>query len=317
MKQEMDRYAVLTSWIRELSSPKLTDADNAEEYRVILHRNFKRIAELARINEQLLEQNIYPALQEDRPLRDEEVACLQEFNEALGNASLLENFDAPMLYVVAKRLLKDAEEKHDEVNIIRSLDELMTACYALTEITDRLYPHDNSFYVYREEGLQAANRLLALLDKEQFAALPDEECKHIVLVMSRYAVAIYQHPTDVVDTDFVKEAFALLERAREIEADPFYHEQAPDYDWKYHHLRTLEYFSNMTERNNELRLNREQLEKVYAYTEELYQLHLSDPAYYEQYTAEPLLHLNHYRNSFLVEKLTLEEYQSALLSLMT
>ena len=317
MKSELERYVVLTNWIRELSSPRLSEAENAEEYRALLQRNFERIAELARINEELLNQYIYPALNEDRLLRDEEEEQLMAFNDALSNATLMENFDAPMSYMVNKRLLRDAEQKHDEAKTIRALDGLMTACYALAESTDRLYPWDKSFLAYREEGVEAANRLLAYLDdKEKFAALPDEECKKIVLVMSRYAIAIYQHPSDMFDDNLVEEGFGLLERALALEDDPFYREQVPNYDWKYHHLRTLEYFSNMTERKNELGLNKEQLEKVYQYTEELFRLHLEDPAYYEEYTAEPLLHLNHYRNGFLAGRMTIEEYRQALLSLI-
>ena len=316
MINELNRYVELTGWIRELASPKLHEAENAGEYRSKLARNFSRISELSRINAEIPKKHVYPALYEDRSLGDEEAALLHEFYDALGNAFRLEYLDVPMLYKIAKRLLKDAEEKGDEANIIRSLDELMTVCYSLTEMTDRLYPVNDSFFRYREEGLRAAYRLLEYLDKERFAALPDDESRRIVLVMSRYAIAIFQHPTGRIDNSFVKEGFALLKRALSLENDPFYRKQMPNYDWKYHHFRTLEYFSNLTERNNELGLSREQLASVYQYTEELFHLYLSDPAYYEHFTAEPLLHLNHYRNAFLVGKMSLEDYRSALLSLM-
>ena len=315
-RHEIEQYVELTDWIRELSSPRLSEAENAEEYRELLLRNFKRIAVLSKTNREILDENIYPLLNEDRLLSDDEVTWLYDFYDALSNYEDMENIDAPMQYTVAKRLLKDAEQKNDTANTVRALDALVTACYTMMEMTDRLCPANDSFFRYRDEGIAAAERLLVFLDRERFAALPDEATKKIVLVMSRYAIAVYQNPTDVAEESFAAKGFELLQRARSLESDPFYREQAPSYDWKYHHFLTLEYYSNMTERNNEIGLNAEQLEQVYGYTEEMFNLFLSDPVYYEQFTRESLLRLNRYRNAYLAGRMSLEDYRQSLLSLV-
>ena len=313
MKNKLKRYIQLMSWIRELSSPKSSESDGADEYRKLLSLNYMRISELAIINREIFKETIEPALREDRLLTDEEVAGLQDLYESLTNAVDLEFMDAPLLYKATKRLLKDAEEKGDTDYLITSLDEFITVCYAMVIASGRLYPVDESFLRYRSEGLEAVDKIMSYLDKEKFATL-SEESKKIVLVMSRYAISIYQHPHGNADEELVKKGFSLLENALALEEDEFYHEQVPSYDWKYHRFRTLEYFASMTERYNCLGFDKDQLEVIYNHTKELMSLYITDPVFYEKCTSFPMQQLNHYRNSYLAGKITIDEYRETILS---
>lgn len=315
MTAELQRYVELTGWIRELSSPRREEVESAEEYRAILLRNFSRIGELARINGEILKTCIYPLLKEDQLLTKEQIAALRAFYGMLMDAYRLHNLDEPLLYKVAKRLLEDAEKKDDTAHLIRALDDFMTATYTIMEMSDRLCPSDESFFRYRAEGLAAAKRLLRWLDKDLFATLPDEETKKIILVTSRYAISMYQHPSGQVDRAIAEEGFRVLERALSLLDDPFYREQVPSYDWQYHEYRTLEYFSNMTERLNELKLKPEQLEKIYLYTERLYAFRSDFPMEFSDICSEELLLLNRFRNSYLADEMTLSSYQESLIAL--
>ena len=313
--QELTRYVELTGWIKELSSPGLKDVDSAEDYRKILLRNFSRIGELARINAEILDAYILPILSTDRLLTGTEIQILRDFYAQMMDAYIMENMDAPILYLISGRILKDAEQKEDVAHLIRSLDDFMTASYAVVEMTDRLCPAVDSFYKYRNDGLRAAKRLLEFLDKDRFAALPDEETKKIILVTSRYAISMYQHPRGQTDRALVDEGFAMLGRALEIMDDPFYGDQVPSYDWRYHEYRTLEYFCNMTEHLNALGLSKEQLERIHGHAERLSQLRASDPAYFDSFSTEEMLRVSRLRIAYLCGRMSVDEYRERLMLL--
>ena len=74
-----DRYIENLTMIRQLASPRIDEEDDAEQYSKRLRDNFGRIGKLAMENRELLDKILFPLLQREEMLTDEEVAKLREF----------------------------------------------------------------------------------------------------------------------------------------------------------------------------------------------------------------------------------------------
>ena len=78
LREAANKFVELTTWIRELSTPRITEIDDAEAYRENLLVNFRRIGDIAQINVGLMNDYLKPVLDSDRLLTDEELSVLQE-----------------------------------------------------------------------------------------------------------------------------------------------------------------------------------------------------------------------------------------------
>ena len=107
----------------------------------------------------------------------------------------------------------------------------------------------------------------------------------------------------------------LMRQALAIAEDPFYREQAPDYDWKNHVFRTLHYLADFTERNNMHKFNKGQLAELYGYTKRLVEFIEEHPEL-EQNCPRLEQKLYMERISYLTGKITREEYQRVLLDII-
>ena len=181
---ELNHYIELTTWIRELSSPKIDNTESAEEYRINLIRSFNHIGELAKVNQNILDEYFYP-LMHKTSLNEEEIQLLRDFSEHLLDATSMENIDLPMHFMQSQKLLEDAEKKQDDALIILSLDNIVMASYAMLMTSLRLYPCFDICFKYRDKGLEAAERIISYLEPEKFKKL-DRYCKESVLINSRY-----------------------------------------------------------------------------------------------------------------------------------
>lgn len=269
MDNAHERYIELTSWIRELSTPQISVTDSAETYRKNLLGAFRRIGELARVNEQILRESFYPLMDPERDLSDDDIERMREFCQALMDPTSMENLDLPMIYLQSERLLADAEKKGDERVILLALDNMVMAAYTMFSVTQRLYPCFDICFAYRDLGISSAERILSYLPKEKFEKLPDDYCRETVLINSRYISALFEW-SDMGDQEAearVTKDLRMMEEALALGDDPFYLEAAPDYDWKYHVFRTLQYISCFTEYGNISAYPDDLRKKIHGYTQ--------------------------------------------------
>ena len=312
MNEELERYIELTTWVRELSTPRISDDSTVEEYQKDLLRSFLRIGEIAKVNAKILEKHFFPLIDPDRDLTEEEMDELYEFSMAMIDAVNIENLDVPMIYVQAQKILQQAEKKNNLRETIIALDLIVMASYLLMVMTRRLYPSFNYTCQYRDIGLDAANGILEYLPPEKFVTLPDDYCKEIVLINSRYISSLFEwndkeHPEDYTEHDLqmMRDALALAD-------DPFYREQLPNYDWNYHIYRTLQYITCFTEFHNGERFNHQQLLEITDYTRQFIDfLHEKMPEMEEECTEDSqTLYLA--RNEALSNQITKDEYLATL-----
>ena len=252
--------------VRKLSVPSITDMEDASEYAILLNQHFREIGALAAENRQMLEKTLYPLLKSRRQLDREEVDALEVFYDQLMHASEYIDLDMSLLYLVSRKLFSDAVSKGDSSDIIRQGDRHIMSCYTQLNRSKRLRYVAEITQKYRREGLSIARELELFLDHERFLTLPMRE-RETVLLNARYATALYEntHPDPKSNGRFMRK----LKEALNLASDPFYTENAPDFDWNYHKLRCLEYFGQATECGNLQGFDEKQRKEIAVYTEQL------------------------------------------------
>lgn len=314
-KNQLQRYTELTSRIRELSSPQLSELDDAERYRETLVSNFARIGELARLNRDILQSFYYPMLQSEDPLSPESIEAMRAFSGMLIDAYSMENLDLPIVYLQSKRLLKDAEQKQDLALIIRALDDLVISSYTMMHMTCRLAPTYTICYEYRDIGLEAARRILTWLEPERFEQLPDDETKEIVLINARYICTLFERGDAYGDEKINAEDLAVLERALSLSENPFYRQHAPTYDWTYHNFRTLEYICSLNAFGNVRGFGDTQLQRICDCAKALERLFTREERTLSAYGARSTIDLLCVRAQYYAKEISVEEYKTRLLAI--
>lgn len=309
--KSLERYIESTDLIQELSSPSIRDIAGADEYRTRLLQNFTRIGRLAQENIKILETAYFPLIRSDRQLDHAAVEELRHFSESLVNAYNLDHLDIPIVYLQAERLLHEASGSGDEEELIRALDGMVSAAYAMISMTGRLYPCSDVCFKYRDKGLDAAMRLLGYLEHEKFSALNDE-CREMVLVNARYIRVVSEIDNvpstaeeNARDLKWMLDALALYD-------DPFYRKELPSYNWNYHLFRTLEYIGSFTNMNNQRGFDKAQLDIINECTKRMAALYDTDEEYFSSihWTEEMPLYL--VRNAYLAGEIDLAAYRKGL-----
>ena len=313
--KQLETYGKKTKQILELSSPHIENISSAEDYRLIMNESFKKIGLLAHENNKILSDHLYPLLEDDALLSNETISSLMKFTTLLADATNLETADSPMIWMLAKKLVEVAEQKGDTKLIIKSLDTLIIATYMMVNMTQKLSPDYDYYINFRDVGYDAAKKLIAYLEPEKFIELPDDECKEIVLINARYIRSLFEWGKDEDATSLNKECLPLMQRALDLAYDEFYLKAAPNYDWDYHILRTLQYVSDLPENQNRRRFNQSQLKVILQWTEKLI-AHMKDKPELSIHFPKVEQYYLLYQNQYLIKKITLEEYQKKLLSLL-
>lgn len=314
MHDGLNKYIELSTMIRELSSPKISDTASAEEYRLDLIKSFNRIGELAKINQSILDEHFFSVVSSDDKVSEQSRQSLMAFKDALIDPVNMENIDLPILYVQTERLLEDAIRDGDSRTIIICLDTMVIVCYAILTSLLRIYPCYDLGFKYRDKGIDAARQLIEYLEPEKFKEL-DEDCKEIVLINSRYISALFEWGTIENHDKQAAEDIALLERSLSLASDPFYLSEAPNYDWDYHLARTLQYISCYTEFRHEKVFQDELVNKICDYTE-LFKKEIHERCpYLEKECTPDTQELYLIRNRYLAHRISKEEYKKRLLEL--
>ena len=308
-------YIERTGLIRKLSSPQVKDISGADSYRATLLGNFTHIGELARLNGDLLEKHYFPLMRRDTPLDAHRIETLRTFSSELIDATRRDNLDLPMLYEQAARLLDDAVEKKDDGDYIRALDQMVIASYAMMYVTLRLKPYSDESERYRKTGMDAGRKLTEYLAPDRFLDLPDDECRELVLINSRYMDCLLElndsfgdHAANEAEMDILRCSLALAD-------DPFYREAAPGYDWTYHVFRALEYFSALPEFNNRKGFDKTQLLEIREHNRHLLAFWEEHEEALSPYVGRRDLQLASLRVNYLCGDMDVEAYKTALMKL--
>lgn len=277
-KQDFDTrlegFILRTKRIRELSAPQLEGIGDPTEYGLLLKQHFQEIGMLATENKRILARNVYPLLEAGRKLSAEEAASLKSFSEELQKGDTLSDIDQGLVYRVSRRLLQDARERGSLKELVSRLYNHIASCYEMMHQAKRMKSAEELVWIYREEGLGAAEQIWSFLDKNRYAKL-DDESKWNVLVNSRYALFLYE--TDYMTPGVNENFLEKMMRSYGYASDQFYIENTPGYDWFYHRIRCLEYVGQCTECGNLRGFTKEQCIQIMKLQDELESLWNEDP----------------------------------------
>ena len=308
-------YINITNEIRTLSSPLISDIKDAEEYKKVLMANFTYIAELRKEKIGIMKNYILPLIYNEKPLRKEETALLSDFSRALLDAYSMENIELPVRYHICKKTLDDAKLEGTLRDIIVAQDAMVETTFGMMYIAQRTSPSSNLCYEYRDAGLEISKDLLKHLPKAKFKKLPDEECKHLVLINARYISALFDR-SDYCDDEINKQDFDMMKNALALKDDPFYRKEAVTYNWRYHEFRTLQYIADLTHMNNIRGFKKKELREIQKYTKALRKLVESDREYFKKFVKEGMIELVESRNDYLCGDLSYEKYKKILIDII-
>ena len=313
MNQQLNEYVSNTARIRSLSSPSIQDIDNAAEYGTLLQDNFITIGQLARENRDILSAHLFPYLEENASVSNADLEGLGRFEDSLLHAQTMENLDPAIHAEISDSLLQKAQSGDSVKLLLKQLDREIMACYTMQNITSRLTSYAQIAETYRQRGMEAGKKIREYLEPEAFAALPDNECRELVLSNARYIWRLYEGVA--LSPEKNREILSNMESALELAEAPYYRKRMPMYDWSYHELRALQDILNLTEYNNARCFPEDTFEKILSYGERLDRLWHSAPLYYKDLMHENELQLLLLRIRYLCGHVTVADYRRNMLAL--
>ena len=312
-KDQLKRYIDQTNEIHNLASPQIRNISSADGYRARLLKNFSYIGELAKQNEQILENYFFPSVRsgekKDKAIPDE----IQNFLDELIDASSLNNLDHPLVYYHAVRMLQRTDTLNEEA-LMKALDNVLVAAYLMICITARLVPVSDLCFRYYHVGMEAGERLLTFLEREKFLSLSDE-MKELVVIDARYIRVVSEIDDIPGDPEQRETMLERMKNALAMADDPFYREQLPNYNWDLHRFRTYEYIASLTDLNNAKGYDEDQLQYINACTKAMRDLCESGTFEYNLYHHTQLYSLFLIRNAYLAGETPLEQYKEELAAL--
>ena len=165
MRLQYADYIKRLEEIRRLSTPTLTGISRADGYSDRLQENFAKIGMLAAENRAFLQSVLMPVLDGTHRLTAEETDDLLAFGEHLISAVEAENLDLPIMSLVSRKLIRDAQTEKDLSAYIRLLDVRMDTCYAMMNLMGRVTAYPTIANKRRQEGLEIGREICAFLDQ--------------------------------------------------------------------------------------------------------------------------------------------------------
>ena len=312
--EALQEYIERARRILELSSPQLDGMDNAEEYRIYLQDCFREIGELGHQNIETLNKYLLPLLEPGADLSEDDIELMRRFSSMLIDTTSMEKMDLPLLYMQADIILKNARESGDLRTLILALDNMVIASCMMMNLSIRFYPEMDDCYRYRDIGLKAAYELLDYLPPEKFEALPDDECRELVIVNSRYMRCLFEWDDKEDRTEINAEDLRLIKMSLSLADDPFYRKIIPNYLWDTHVFRSLQYLADFTVDCNAHNYNNDQLREINEYTKQLVAFLKEHPDIEGCPKNEQEMYMA--RNSYLAGETSLEDYRKELVRIM-
>ena len=313
-RNRYQEYIRRTAEIRSLFTPSISNIHNADDYAYRLRENFQRIGSLAAENRAFLDTELYPLIRSDSSLTEEDIRRITAFGDSLVDSRSAESIDLPIMSMLSERLLSEADESGDIPRIIRQMDLRIGLLYGLMNMTHRLKAYPGILEHYRKLGLSVSDFFVNLLRKNRFERIADMECRELVLTDARYSIVFYEGIEG--SRGMCEKELEMLALMLEVEADPWYREAVPDYDWLYFHFRVLQYYSLATENNNAAGFSDGELALIYEKTEELCRLYDENEEYFltrlDLVENRQALELSLRRNGYLAGKYGKEAYKRML-----
>lgn len=313
IRARLEELVKQTLRIRNLLCPDISDVDDGDSYGQLIRRNYAEIATLSMENREILEEVLYPMLAVDKPMSSDDISILYDLCEELINGQQLGDLDCRLLYIISKRLLREAGHGKDPLLTIRQLDMHIVACYELSHQTKRMKAATDLLEEYRLEGLSVSQRLLDYLAPESFSKIIDREMKYKILMHSRYDSIMYEKNGCIPELN--EKSLSMLIRSYKLSKDPFYRKNAPDYTWDYHTIRALEYIGQETEVANDRGFDEAKLNVIADLMAELRDYWNRDPAKHEEYLPHPVVELLYQRNMWLAKRTDTPAYRNELIKI--
>ena len=155
-KTPFREYIERTEKIRALSTISLEHINTAEDYQNQLKTNFTLIGELAALNREFLEKELFTLIGSEEIIEKEDVETLLEFSDSLISANNSENLDLSIVSVIQEKLLDDSAKGSDPEEVIRFQHLQIGVYYELMLLTSRIRAYPEIAEKYRQKGLKLA-----------------------------------------------------------------------------------------------------------------------------------------------------------------
>ena len=309
LTEGLKAYTDRMKQIRILSSPGIDGLQDQDAYSRVLRENFRNIGRLAAENRDFISNILEPVLESRELLDEETVEAMQTAGEELLDASEAESIDLPIASLIVDRLFDDSVRKDILDYKIAMLDKQIETNYLLVNMTKRITSDKTMVESFREKGLVAFKSLLQFLDKDTFSSLSPES-RETVLIDSRYGVSLYETMGNDYDPHILVQIQAL-ESSLNLSDDPFYHDSAKEYDWKYHIFRIYDYLrlTNPSHQSPEI------CGKIVAYTEKCMEIWSTDPDYYSEFAEYVEIEGTRLKNNYLAGNISRTEYRDEIYKL--
>ena len=103
LEEALKKYTELLSEVRLLSAPETEEIEGTEDYRECLVRNFTGIGEMSEEIQSLLDDVIFPLLDNDDELSENQIESLSNFSRALVNTTTMNYLDPILCLKIAER----------------------------------------------------------------------------------------------------------------------------------------------------------------------------------------------------------------------
>ncbi|MCR5674809.1 MAG: hypothetical protein K6G16_03790 [Lachnospiraceae bacterium] len=313
LRKKLKEYISLVERIRALTAARVEGSTGSDAYAARLRMDYEQISTLGARGREILEETVSPLLSSDASLSAEVLAVMQDFCGELLDPPSGEELDTILLFEISDRLIREFRALGDDDRLVQQLNMQISVCYANVNRTSRLTVSRELPVMYRDAGLAAAEEICRIrADRDRFGRLSDR-AKANVLNGGRFYSALWD--TWFASPETNRKRYQALVDALHVFEEPFYREQAPDYDWERYHIRCLEHMGQLTERGNRWGFTEEQCGEICGRLEELWALWEADPRRVEEYVPEGHLQLIRYRNAFFAGQITRETYQDKLIAL--
>lgn len=226
--------------IRLLSTPALEEVENADQYGTLLKNNFARIGELAAKNRVVINDIIKPLAASEEKLSEEIQSLLVQFDKLLMNEEAIEEVDMHLSELIGL-ILTNNELKNDaadESGRVISIARQVKRDYFIISSLNRF--ENKELEDVRSGAMENLKQLSRCLEKDVFCTL-SPEAKGAAMQFTLTGALLYESNFYPMPDEWWEEALSIIERSEEFLKDPFYRQQAPDFDWETHELRTYYY----------------------------------------------------------------------------
>lgn len=236
LNKQFTSYVERMQMVRLLSTPSLDDVKAADEYGRRLRWNFKKIGEYAGENREMLDKVLFPLLEQDRPLSEEEIAELDKLGKQLVDGEHATEIDLHLSELISDCLARDEEHRLEAQKRVGDslrdrilfLERRIDVAYTRLSYDGRSNPKE--WRKLLEEGLVYYDEALAFLEKDVFASL-SEELRACLIMLCINGTAMYNtrpQASGDENLEFATKQKEGLDRIRAVLEDPFYLSLIPE-----------------------------------------------------------------------------------------